>query len=91
MSKTVPVRKQDIFIQDIGREALLYSVRGKAFHVLNPTARLIWELCDGNHTVEDIEQAIRENFSMANEYDISGDIRRTLKFFSNKGLIERVT
>jgi hypothetical protein len=87
MNKIRPVRRQGIFLQDIGREALLYSVRGKIFHVLNPTARFIWELCDGEHTIEDMEQAIRNRFSLTKEYDIAGDILQALKLFRSNGLL----
>ena len=59
MNTTRPVRKPDITVKDIGGETLLYSAAEEAIHILNPTARLIWELCDGEHTVEDMEQAIR--------------------------------
>ncbi|MCF6158277.1 MAG: PqqD family protein [wastewater metagenome] len=88
MNTIKPVRKEGVFTQDIGREALLYGVRGKAFHVINSTARLIWELCDGEHTIEDMEQAVRENFLISKGHDVIGDIRRTLRFFSSKGLLE---
>jgi hypothetical protein len=88
MNKIRPIRRDGTFLQDIGREALLYCVRGKIFHVLNPTARLIWELCDGEHTVENMEQAIRNRFSLTKEYDVTGDILRVLKFFRSKGLLE---
>lgn len=89
MNVTKPVRKEGIFIQDIGRETLLYSDKEKLIHVLNPTAKLIWELCDGTHTVEDMERAIREGFSLSREHDVIGDIQRTLEVFARKGIVEK--
>ncbi|NUO10062.1 MAG: PqqD family protein [Candidatus Brocadia sp.] len=88
MSIRKPVRKQGIIIQDIGRETLLYDAQGKAVHVLNPTAKLIWELCDGAHTVEDMEHAIRANFSVTCGYYVSGDVLRTLEVFASKGVLD---
>lgn len=88
MSLTKPVRKPDIIVQDIGDETLLYSAEGQAIHVLNPTAKRIWDLCDGEHTAEDIEQALRASFSIAAEHDVMGDIRRTLEVFADKGLLQ---
>lgn len=82
-----PLRKQGFFVQDAGGEAILYSSSKKAIHILNPAAKLIWNLCDGNHTLEDIEQAIRTNFSVANKHDVSGDIRKILEVFSSKGIL----
>ena len=89
MSTARPVRKQSIVIQDIGRETLLYSAEGKVIHVLNPTAKLVWELCDGTHTIEDMDRAIRATFSMSKEHDVAGDIKRTLELFATKGVIEK--
>ncbi|MGQ3683849.1 MAG: PqqD family protein [Candidatus Loosdrechtia sp.] len=85
-----PLRRHGVFLQDIGREAMLYCTREKYFHILNPTARLIWELCDGKHTIEDMEQAMRNHFSLAAEYNVTEDILQTLNFFSNKGLLETI-
>jgi hypothetical protein len=88
MNTTRPVRKPGITAKDIGGETLLYSAEEEAIHILNPTAQLIWELCDGEHTVEDMEQAIRTSFSVADENDVSGDIWRTLEVFVGKGLLQ---
>ena len=91
MNSAPPVRRQDITARDIGGETLLYSVDEKAIHLLNPTAKLIWDLCDGKHTVEDMERAVRASFSVAEGHDAAADIRRTLEVFANKGLLEKVT
>jgi hypothetical protein len=88
MNTTRPFRKPGITVKDIGGETLLYSGEQEAIHILNPTAQVIWELCDGEHTVEDMEQAIRANFSVAIEHDVTGDIRRTLEVFADKGLLK---
>ncbi|MDN3514522.1 MAG: PqqD family peptide modification chaperone [Candidatus Brocadia sp.] len=84
-----PVRKQGIIIQEIGHETLLYDAQGKTVHVLNPTAKLIWQLCDGAHTAEDMEQTIRSKFSVASDHDVSADIQRTLAVFVDKGVLAK--
>jgi hypothetical protein len=88
MHTTKPVRKPGITVKDIGGETLLYSADEEAIHILNPTAQLIWELCDGEHTVADMERAIRASFSVADEHDVLGDIRGTLELLASKGLLE---
>jgi hypothetical protein len=85
-----PVRKSDISIKDIGDETLLYNIDEEAIHILNPTAQLIWELCDGVHTVADIEQTIRTNFSVPAGHDVTADIQRTLAVFTDKGLLQEL-
>jgi hypothetical protein len=90
MNTTKPIRKPGITVKDIGGETLLYSPEEEAIHVLNPTAQLIWELCNGEHTVEDMEQAIRASFSVDDGRDVIGDIQRTLKVFDGKGLLKGI-
>jgi len=87
MNTTRPVRKPGITVKDIGGETLLYGAEEGAIHILNPTAQVIWELCDGQHTVDDMEQAISASFSVADEHDVTRDIRRTLGVFADKGLL----
>jgi hypothetical protein len=89
MNTTKPVRKPGITVKDIGGETLLYSAAEEVIHILNPTARLIWELCDGEHSIEDMEQAIWDSFSVADEHDVTGDIQRTLEVFASKGLLNK--
>lgn len=89
MSTTKPVRTPGVVVQDIGDETLLYSAEGEAIHVLNPTARLIWELCDGEHTTADLVQALRASFSIDAERDVTADIRRTLEDLAARGLLQQ--
>ena len=88
MNTTKPVRTPGIIVQDVGDETLLYSAEGKAIHVLNPTARCIWELCDGEHSTADLVQALRASFSIGAERDVTADIRRTLEDFAARGLLQ---
>jgi hypothetical protein len=71
----------------MGDEALLQDADAHAIHVLNRTAQLIWEACDGEHTVADIERSIRTHFALAADRDITPDIERTLRTFADKGLL----
>jgi hypothetical protein len=82
-----PQQRPNIMANDLGEQMALYSVEGKAVHVLNPTAHLIWDLCDGEHSLEDIEAAIRSSFNVPEDRDVQADIRRTIKELSDKGLL----
>jgi len=88
MNATRPVREPGIIVQDVGDETVLYSAERKAIHILNPTAKRIWELCDGEHTLADIVKALRASFFIADEHDVMGGIQRTLKVFADKGLLQ---
>ena len=87
MQASNPIRNSDILLQEAGEETLLYSPEGRAVHVLNPTARFVWDRCDGQHSVGDLAQALREQFSVAPVHDLEGDVRRTLETFAEKRLL----
>jgi predicted ATPase len=82
-----PRRKPKIMANDLGEQVALYSVEGRAVHVLNPTAHLIWDLCDGEHSLEDIEVAIRSSFAVPEGHDVQAYIRRTVEELSRKRLL----
>ncbi len=82
-----PIRKTDVRMKVVGGESVLYRTNEKAVHVLNATAKLIWELCDGKHTETDIEKAIRSNFSVPKNHDVVADVRNTLEGFATKNLL----
>jgi hypothetical protein len=90
MEASNPIRHPDILLQEAGEETLLYSPEGRAVHVLNLTARAIWERCDGQHSIGDIVQELRASYAVPPEYDVEGDVRRTLEVFAEKGLLQQM-
>lgn len=83
-----PQRKAEFVTQDIGGETIVYTKDDEAIHVLNSTAKCIWDLCDGQHALEEIEQALRACFEIQPEQDVRSDIQRVLAVFQAKGLIQ---
>jgi hypothetical protein len=47
-------RKEDLIVQQLGDETLVYDLSRHKAHCLNATAATIWRQCDGNQTVADI-------------------------------------
>ncbi len=90
-----PQRRPELLVERAGREALIYSAgqagppaaAGGAIHALNPTAALIWDLCDGAHSLAEIEGALRLAFSVPAERDLDADVRATIAEFQIKGLL----
>ena len=87
-NETRLVQKQGLTIQQLGNELILTDTPKKITHVLNPTARRIWELCDGNHTAHDMERVIMAGFSIPDGQDVAHDIRQAIKTFVEKGILE---
>ena len=78
-----PVRRRDVTCQRLDEaETMLYDPEMGKVHILNPTARLIWELCDGEHTLADMAAAIEAQFTGLEGRDILGEIQNTLDTFA---------
>lgn len=88
MALTNPTRNPDVLEEDLGDEIVLSTADGLFVHNLNPTAAAIWRLCDGAHSAEQIEAAIRAEFNVPEEMDISADINHTLDTFRAKQLLQ---
>lgn len=82
-----PLRKVNILAEDLDQEIILYDPDAGAVHILNSTARAIWDLCDGLHDVVAMEQALRASFTVPPEYDLGADIQRTLAELVHLGLL----
>ena len=82
-----------LLVEQAGHESLVFPAAGpadatRAIHALNPTARLIWDLCDGGHTLADIELALRAAYEVPANADVQLEIARTLEVFLRKGLLQ---
>ena len=83
-----PCRRKDIVLKKLGKERLLYDPTTDKAHTLNPTASLIWSLCDGRHSLQEIRKAIQENFSLKGTVEVEKDILKNLKELQELGLLE---
>ena len=61
--RQLPTRQADVILKDDGEDTVLVAPSGSTF-VLNPTARAIWELCDGATTIEELAEAIAQVFDI---------------------------
>ena len=83
-------RRMDHLIQhDMDDEVLVYDPVIDRTHRLNLSATLIWELCDGTRSLEDIARALTEQFEV--EFEIAlQDARIVLKQLKEEQLLTGV-
>jgi hypothetical protein len=82
----LPRRHDDVRLYDEElRSYLLVPDRGVA-HELNPTARAVWELCDGTTTVNELIDAIRQVFSVEREVALA-DVTAVVEQLEAAGLV----
>jgi hypothetical protein len=65
------LRKNSEVVEKFGEEELLLfdPILGRLFEI-NISGKRIWELCDGNHSIEEIIKILKEEFWDANEASI---------------------
>lgn len=89
MPSKKPQRRSDLLEKPLGDETLLYDADGGMIHVLNATAQVVWSLCDGEHTPEEIVQALAVQFDLGDQpIDLADDVQETLALFAQKGLLD---
>lgn len=53
-------RHEDLLIEELGDETLVYDMRTHKAHCLNRTSALVWNRCDGNSTVNEMTRALEQ-------------------------------
>ncbi len=83
-------RKMDHLIQhDMDEEVLVYDPVVDRTHRLNSSATLIWELCDGTRSLEDIARVLTEQFEVEFETALR-DARAVLEQLKEEQLLTGV-
>ena len=80
-----PHRIPDYRLEEIDGELLLYHPDRTKIIYCNPSASLIWQLCDGQRTAQDIIDLLNTAY---NQPDIAADVTATLDLFHQHGVIE---
>ncbi|MEZ4288869.1 MAG: PqqD family protein [Polyangiales bacterium] len=81
-----PFRKPDYELEEIDGELLIYHVADAQVFRANQTAALIWQLCSGELTVDEIVSMLEEAFP--NATTVPNDVNQTLDALRELGAIE---
>ncbi len=84
MQKNLPHQNIDLLPSEVADELILYSGTMEVLHVLNPTARFVWDLCDAQHSPADIAKCMHSRFSIPQDHDVWADVMETLRVFSER-------
>jgi hypothetical protein len=61
------VQTENIISRHIGDDVVVIKDDGLATHILNNTAGLIWEMCDGKNGIDEITSKLCENYEVSFE------------------------
>ena len=81
---TITARTKDLIVQSIDGEVCVYDLVNKKCHVLNKTSALVWKLCDGHSTLEEMAAKL-EQFDLPADRDI---VLLALDQLEKAGLLE---
>jgi hypothetical protein len=76
-------------LEELDGEQLLYSAEHTRILYCNETASLIWRLCDGDRTVDEITMLLQDAFPDA-AVSISADVEATIDEYLQQGAVELV-
>lgn len=89
MASRKPLRKPDYRLETIDDELLLFHPAKTQVLYCNPSASMIWQLCDGQRTTHEIVSLLSDAYPEATD-EIARDVETTLQTFSEYGAIEFV-
>jgi hypothetical protein len=79
MEVQLPKPNKDVSLQRVGQEAILHDRRNGRAHVINESAAQIWELCDGQHTFDQIASAFAAAYALP-----AADVRTDVEYILAK-------
>jgi coenzyme PQQ biosynthesis protein PqqD len=82
-----PLRAAGIRLETLSADAVLYHPDLAKVVRLNDTAALVWRLCDGVRTVEEIVATLREAYPEAAP-DLAVDVERVLARLVDEGALD---
>jgi hypothetical protein len=81
------IRSERVIEKKVGKDVALYDEENRSIHVLNPTARFIWECLKKPVTFDEILFMMNEVFDFETE-TLKNDLEETLTLFKGKNLFE---
>ena len=88
-SESHPKGRDDTVFRALAREWVLYDPGTDLLHVLNATAALVWSVCDGSRSEDEIAREVSELLDDPPELAaVLADVRAVIEDFREKGLLE---
>jgi PqqD family protein of HPr-rel-A system len=81
-----PQTRQDLAVVVLDGEAVVYDEDSGGLHHLNPTATIVFQLCDGTATIREMSSEIAEAFGIPAN-DVEREVRALLRGLRRSGLM----
>ena len=87
MDEARPLRKEGIVCQKLGDEWILYDPEAGSIHVINAMAGVVWRMCDGCHSIEEMERQIADAHEVPVGTNVSADVQSVIQSFADRGML----
>ena len=87
VSTYTPRRRTGLLELDFGDGMILYDSESSMVHHLNPSAAIVWQLCKGSSSVDDLVRDIADEFDRP-PVEVMADVGRLVREFEERGLTE---
>ena len=87
MSVKGPLRKDGISSKRLGEEWILYDAEKGSIHIINAMAEFVWKMCDGSHSLDEIEKDVKDVYQIPEGADLSRDLESIIQSFASMGLL----
>lgn len=81
-------RKDKLTVRSVENEFVVYDEKTGSTHHLNEVVTLVWQYCNGRHSVSDMASAISEKLAIPED---EGIVMLSLKQLSKAGLLDERT
>ena len=82
-----PRKAADVLELDMGDGIILYNHDSNLVHHLNPSAAILWALCDGDASVEQLALEVAEEYALDHE-QVEREIAELIAELDALGLVE---
>ena len=79
--------RDDLAIVELDGEAVIYDEEHGSLHHLNPTATLVFSLCDGSADLRQLTEELSETFSVPAD-DMEGQLAELVEELRDQGLLK---
>jgi hypothetical protein len=83
---TVFGRRERVIVQQVEGQAVLLDIDSGEYFSLNEVGGIVWELCDGSHSLGSMVEAVCEQYD-AEPAVVLSDVGELLEGLSGAGLI----
>lgn len=83
-----PKTNPKILRRQLDGEWILFDPEAESIHVINEMANVVWTMCDGSRTIDEMVTEIDERYEVPDTGQVRSDVEGILASFAELGVLE---